>query len=189
MLDSPDLTTTIFAKTALGQQEIQTRSLGLSPLVRRTLVLVDGKRTGAELGVFLSGSADITDVLAQLLALGCVEAREPAPRAAARVSATEPQPEPEEGSESVAVVNALTALPPADAREAKDNDMARNFMVNSVNSIIGQNMRISLVSDISRAQTTEQLREVYLAWESSMSNHNMGARRLPELREKLFKVL
>jgi hypothetical protein len=34
----------------------------------------------------------------------------------------------------------------------------------------------------------EQLREVYLAWESRLSNHSMGARRLPELREKLFKV-
>lgn len=183
--DTPDLTTAIFAKTALGQQEIQTRSLGLSPLVRRTLVLVDGKRTGAELGVFLSGSADIADVLGQLLALGCVEAREPAPRTTARVSAAEPA----EGGEPAAVADALVALPSADARDAKDNEMARNFMVNSVNAIIGQNTRISLVSDISRAQTTEQLREVYLAWESSMSNHSMGARRLPELREKLFKVL
>ncbi len=196
MPDTLDLTTTIFAKTTLGQQEIQTRSLGLSPLVRRTLVLVDGKRTGAELGVFLSGGADIADVLGQLLALGCVEAREATQRGAARVPATEPQPGPEavvdvelEPAAETTGSDALTALPPADAREAKDNEMARNFMVNSVNSIIGQNMRISLVSDISRAQTTEQLREVYLAWESSMSNHGMGARRLPELREKLFKVL
>lgn len=200
MPDTLDLTTTIFAKTTLGQQEIQTRSLGLSPLVRRTLVLVDGKRTGAELGVFLSGGADIADVLGQLLALGCVEAREAPQRAATRVPATEPQPGPEavvdvelepegEPAAETTGLDALAALPPADARDAKDNEMARNFMVNSVNSIIGQNMRISLVSDISRAQTTEQLRVIYLAWESSMSNHGMGARRLPELREKLFKVL
>lgn len=204
MPDTLDLTTTIFAKTTLGQQEIQTRSLGLSPLVRRTLVLVDGKRTGAELGVFLSGGADIADVLGQLLALGCVEAREAPQRAAARAPANEPQPGPEavvdvdvdvelepegEPAAETTGLDALAALPPADARDAKDNEMARNFMVNSVNSIIGQNMRISLVSDISRAQTTEQLRVIYLAWESSMSNHSMGTRRLPELREKLFKVL
>jgi hypothetical protein len=182
MLDTLDLTTTIFAKTALGQQEIQTRSLGLSPLVRRTLVLTDGKRTGSELGVFLSGSADIVDVLGQLLALDCVEAVEPV-QGSAIESSTRAK------SDHTAVAEALAGLPPADAREAKDNEMARNFMVNSVNSIIGQNMRITLVSDISRAQTTGQLREVYLAWESSMSNHSMGAKRLPELREKLFKVL
>lgn len=185
MLDTLDLTTTIFAKTALGQQEIQTRSLGLSPLVRRTLVLTDGKRTGSELGVFLSGSADIVDVLGQLLALDCVEAVEPV-----QGSAIQPSTRAKSDHTAVAAVaEALAGLPPADAREAKDNEMARNFMVNSVNSIIGQNMRITLVSDISRAQTTGQLREVYLAWESSMSNHSMGAKRLPELREKLFKVL
>ncbi|MDO9290627.1 MAG: hypothetical protein Q7U09_03545, partial [Hydrogenophaga sp.] len=68
-------------------------------------------------------------------------------------------------------------------------EMARNFMINSVNSIIGQNMRVSLVHDIFHAETTEQLRVVYHAWASSMSNHGMGAKRLPELREKLFKVL
>ena len=38
--DTPDLTTAIFAKTALGQQEIQTRSLGLSPLAQGRLLAV-----------------------------------------------------------------------------------------------------------------------------------------------------
>ena len=46
-----------------------------------------------------------------------------------------------------------------------------------------------LVYKIINAETTEQLRVVYHAWASSMSNHGMGAKRLPELREKLFKVL
>ena len=34
-----------------------------------------------------------------------------------------------------------------------------------------------------------RLRAVYLDWEASMSDHGMGKRRLPELREKLLKVL
>ena len=80
-------------------------------------------------------------------------------------------------------------LPPADSRSAQDNEMARNFMINSINSIIGQNTRLSLVTDIFHAKGTEGLRKVYRAWESSMSDHGMGAKRLPELREKLFKVL
>ena len=67
--------------------------------------------------------------------------------------------------------------------------MARNFMINSINSIIGHNMRVSLIHDIFHAETTEQLRTVFHAWENSMSNTSMGAKRLPELREKLFKVL
>ncbi|MGS5089266.1 hypothetical protein ACVC7V_22535 [Hydrogenophaga sp. A37] len=196
MPDTLDLTTTIFTKTPLGQQEIQTRSLGLSPLVRRTLVLVDGKRTGADLGVFLSGGADIADVLGQLLTLGCVEARETTQRAAARVPAIEPQSGPEavldpEGEPAAETPDsdALAALPPSDARNAKDNEMARNFMVNSVNSIFGQHMHISLVRDISEARSTEQLRTVYHAWMVSMAVHRTGSKRLPELREKLFKVL
>ncbi|MDP2406076.1 hypothetical protein [Hydrogenophaga sp.] len=186
MSETFDLTTAVYAKTAVGQQEIQTRSLGLSPLVRRILVVIDGKRSGSELAAFLSGSGDIEEILAQLLTLDCVEAQvrakpmaSPAPAAAA-VPANEAA-----GSSS----SEIPGLPSADSRSAKDNEMARNFMINSINSIIGQNMRISLVHDIFHAETTEQLRVVYHAWASSMSNHGMGAKRLPELREKLFKVL
>ena len=39
----------IFAKTRKGQQEIETRSGGLHPRVRRTLIVVDGKRSVDEL--------------------------------------------------------------------------------------------------------------------------------------------
>jgi len=189
MPETFDLTTAVYAKTTVGQQEIQTRSLGLSPLVRRILVLIDGKRSGSELAPFLSGNGDIEEILDQLLALECVEAQvrvkpmassAPAAKAAA-VTATH------EGAESSPIE--MPGLPIAGSRSAKDNEMARNFMINSVNSIIGQNMRISLVHDIFHAGTTEQLRVVYHAWASSMSNHGMGAKRLPELREKLFKVL
>ncbi|MFW5332982.1 hypothetical protein [Hydrogenophaga sp. ZJX-1] len=195
MPETFDLTTAVYAKTAVGQQEIQTRSLGLSPLVRRILVLVDGKRSGSELAPFLSGNGDIEEILGQLLTLDCVEAQArtkpmasqaaaapaPAPAATATSTATN------EGVESSS--SEIPGLPSAGSRSAKDNEMARNFMINSVNSIIGQNMRVSLVHDIFHAETTEQLRVVYHAWASSMSNHGMGAKRLPELREKLFKVL
>jgi hypothetical protein len=93
------------------------------------------------------------------------------------------------GPASEDVGQALNGLPAASTRSLKDNDMARNFMINSINAIIGQNMRISLIHDIFHADSTEKLREVYFAWESSMANTTMGAKRLPELRVKLFKVL
>ena len=64
MPETIDLNQAVFGKTALGQQEIQSRSLNLSPLVRRVLVLVDGKRSGAELSVFLVGKGEIDVVLA-----------------------------------------------------------------------------------------------------------------------------
>ena len=67
--------------------------------------------------------------------------------------------------------------------------MARNFMINSVNGIIGQHTRLTLIENIARAQGTEGLRAVYPSWEATMRDHVVAARRLPDLREKLFKVL
>ena len=39
-----DSSRALFAKTAMGQQEIQSRALRLSPITRRLLILIDGKR-------------------------------------------------------------------------------------------------------------------------------------------------
>lgn len=190
MPENIDTKRTIFAKTALGQQQIQTRDLGLSPIVRRALVLVDGKRTADELSVFLVGKGDIAEVLEQLLNLGCIEAVGLASAATSRAAAshernavadTAGQPD-DTGAD-------LAGLPPAESRSAQDNEMARNFMINSINSIIGQHMRVTLVTNIFQAQGSEGLRKVYRDWEASMAGHSIGARRLPELREKLFKVL
>jgi hypothetical protein len=50
-------------------------------------------------------------------------------------------------------------------------------------------MRVTLVTNIFQAQGSEGLRKVYRDWETSMAGHSAGARRLPELREKLFKIL
>lgn len=182
MTEPLDLTAAIYSKTPAGQQEIQTRALGLAPLLRRILVLVDGKRSGRDLAVFVAGSGDIEQILGELLAQGCVAAQMP--------SKTSAVPAPKAAPAPVApATEAWAGLPAAETRTTKDNEMARHFMINSINSIIGQQMRISLIHDIFHAETTEALRNVYHAWEASMADHRMGAKRLPELREKLFKVL
>jgi hypothetical protein len=195
MPDTLDLNSATFAKTATGQQEIQTRALGLAPLVRRVLVLADGKKSGRDLGAFVSGGEDIKTILEQLLSLGCLEAKAQAKAAAAEpVAAKAEAGDTATKADSSEVGNdqylaGLATMVPADKRTSKDNEMARNFMINSVNSIIGQNMRLSLIHEIFHAQTTEELRLTYLHWEKTMSEHGMGSKRLPELREKLFKVL
>lgn len=197
MSDTPDLALAVFAKTPLGQQEIQSRSLGLAPLVRRILVLVDGKRSFPDLAALLPEGSDVGQILQELLEQGCVEvmSRLKAPAASAATGAAVSAPTPLAAEAKAATpstdtaANPLNGLPPASSRTLKDNDMARNFMINSINAIIGQNMRISLIHDIFHADTTEKLREVYTAWESSLANTGMGAKRLPELRGKLFKVL
>jgi hypothetical protein len=191
MPETIDLSATVFAKTAVGQAEIQSRTLGLSLLVRRALVLVDGKRSGAELSVFLVGKGDVELVLAELLERGCIEPVGRVGKAAAAVAVPDAvaPPDPAETAAPPDEAVAIPGLPPADSRSAKENEMARNFMINSINSIIGQNMRVTLVTDIFHAKGTDGLRKIYRAWEASMADHGIGARRLPELREKLFKVL
>ncbi len=193
MPETIDLNQAVFGKTALGQQEIQSRSLNLSPLVRRVLVLVDGKRSGAELSVFLVGKGDIEAVLAQLLDIGCIEVLA-SPGRPARAAAAPASPARTDASDAASAGPAsvpapLDGLPPAESRSAKDNEMARNFMINSVNGIIGQHTRLSLVESIFHAQGTEGLRSVYPAWVATMRDHAVASRRLPELKEKLFKVL
>jgi hypothetical protein len=192
--DPQDLTNAVFGKTLLGQQEIQDRSLGLVPLVRRILVLADGKRSYEDLAALVPEGSDLGEMIRVLLEKGCLQVQSmvkspasPSPRGAQ-------SPEPSKAADPVVAGTATNAKShpdwvPASQRTAKDNDMARHFMMNSVNAIIGQGLRISLIHDIFHSDTTEKLREVYFAWEASMSNHGMGARRLPELREKLFKVL
>ncbi|MFT5934926.1 MAG: hypothetical protein ACI83N_000301 [Hydrogenophaga sp.] len=183
MPDTSDLSSAVFAKTEIGQQEIQTRSLGLSPLVRRILVLADGKKNGGELAAFLPSADGIQAVLEQLLSLDCLRAE--GGSQAASQSATAANAD----AASESFFTDVPGLPPTELRSAKDNEMARNFMINSINSIIGQQMRISLITDIAGAKGTEGLRSVYIAWQASMAEHGIGKKRLPELTEKLFKVL
>ena len=177
-----DLSSSIFAKTPLGQGEIQSRALGLAPLVRRLLVLVDGKRSSEELAFYVPGH-DIAPLLKHLMDHGCIDvpqfatAGQPMPSAiapAARTTTAHPN---------------LVNLPGVAQRTAKDIEMARNFMTNTINAIIGQNVRFTLIKSIHACTTATDLRSVYPAWVEAISDNRIGLKRLPELQEKLFKVL
>ena len=65
----------IVVKTEEGQRAIQSRSRDLSPLVRRILVLVDGKRSHLDLAAFLTEGADIVGILRELVDQGLVQAQ------------------------------------------------------------------------------------------------------------------
>lgn len=177
-----DLTSSIFAKTSLGQQEIQSRALGLPPLVRRLLVLIDGKRSSEELALYVPGQ-DIAPLLKHLVTHGCIdvtqfsEAGQPlAANVAPLAQSAKDHPH-------------MVSLPSVDQRTAKDIEMARNFMTNTINAIIGQNVRFSLIKSIHACATATDLRSVYPAWLDAISDNRIGLKRLPELQEKLFKVL
>ncbi|MBX3659575.1 MAG: hypothetical protein KF740_14180 [Ramlibacter sp.] len=178
----PDIARTVFAKTEAGQMEIKTRALGLSPKLRSVLIMVDGHRTGADLAA-LTGP-DLDAVVGQLVAQGCVEvvsvvgAAEPAPQAA-----------PAAPAPAAAASAETEGLPPPEARSAKEIEMARNFMINTINTMFGQNMRLSLIESIFACRGAAELRAVYPAWAEAMAESRAGSKRLPELRQKLFEVL
>ncbi|MGE0497114.1 MAG: hypothetical protein AB7I35_19830 [Ramlibacter sp.] len=183
----PDITKTVFAKTETGQLEIKTRALGLTPKLRSVLIMVDGHRTGADLAA-LTGP-DLPAVMAQLIAQGCVEAVSVASASAGpAAAATEPAPLAASGSGADAHPE-MASLPPAEARSAKEIEMARNFMINTINTMFGQNMRLSLIESIFACKGAADLRSVYPAWVEAMADSRAGAKRLPELRQKLFEVL
>lgn len=68
----------IFSKTARGAEEINARAAGLSLHARRVLIMVDGKRTVAELAQF-ARAGEIVDVLSQLESAGLVSRPAPPP--------------------------------------------------------------------------------------------------------------
>lgn len=182
-----DLSRVVFAKTAVGQQEIQTRSLGLGPLQRRLLVLVDGKRSGQELAAFVAGH-NVNELLDQLREKACVESVtpiQPTPVAMTDLkirSATGAIP-------SSTAETALAGLPAPETRNAEDIEKARSFMVNTVNYVFGQNTRMVMLEAIFECQTAQALRLIYPKWVELMLSNKDGIKRLPELQLQLLKVL
>jgi hypothetical protein len=173
-----DLSSAVFSKSAIGQQEIQTRALNLSPMVRRVLVMLDGKKSNAELAAFVAGHP-IETILNQLLEQGCIEGRAVTPvGSVATANLAKPQAEGD-----------LSQLPPPESRSAKDRELSRNFMTNTTNTMFGQNMRLTLIQAIHACKTVEDLRKVYLSWAQTMATSSIGAKRLPELRKSLFQHL
>lgn len=175
----------IYSKTPLGQQEIQHRSLRLPLLTRRVLLLVDGRRPVQELST-LAGNADVPALLNELASLGCIErsgtASAPAPAAFSPAPAAEP-------AAAGAAADPLAALPPAASRTQDQVEMARNFMINTINRMLEQNSRLTLVEKIFHSVDAAELRQHYAAWEEAIGSSWMGRKRLDELKQKLFAVL
>ncbi len=174
--------TVVFAKTAAGQKEIQDRSIGLTLLQRRLLLLMNGQRRLSELSELMPGQ-DLQPLLQTLQEKACVEqVSSPLRRTANAESTTD-------GKASSAAANSMSGLPPADQRTTAQNEMARNFMINTINTVFGQYTRLTLIETISHANGTDGLRQAYFMWSSALEENRVGAKRLPDFQSQLFKVL
>jgi hypothetical protein len=94
--------TTVYRKSPKGQQEVETRANRLGPRLRTALILVDGRRSDADLRALIQIDADAT--LQTLLEGGYIEVV-----ASAAAPATEPAP----ASAPRAVPAPAVAAPPA----------------------------------------------------------------------------
>lgn len=106
---------TIYRKTAQGQHEIETRALRLGPRLRGALILVDGRRSDAELLRLLPQQPEET--LRALVEAGLIEAVAVAAEAPQRAA---PQPK------APAAPQIPASLPPR-AFETIRADLVRSF--------------------------------------------------------------
>ena len=92
----------ILQKTELGRQEIATRQLRLDPRSRAVLVVIDGRRTLADLAESLASMGDVAAIVEKLAGLGLVA--DSRPGAAARPASPAIAPVPQlSGTEKLAV--------------------------------------------------------------------------------------
>lgn len=104
--------TTVYRKSSKGQQEIETRANRLGPRLRTALILVDGRRSDADLRALIQLEADAT--LLALLEGGYIEVISTSP-AAAPVAAAAPAPRPAPAVQAAAPVQAVSSAPAAPA--------------------------------------------------------------------------
>mgnify|MGYP000137839725 FL=1 len=158
----------VFAKTPKGQEEIATKSGGLSPRVRRALIMIDGKRSVDELRSMLQ-SDDLQHTLGMLEEDGYI--------AVASSSKSEPLP-------SITAFSELPATP-----DPIRLQQARNFMTNTLNAFVGALGTSALLTRIEAAQSHQDLRAAYDEWYHAIVMSREGKREAEALRSKLLAVI
>lgn len=168
---------TIYAKTPKGQQEIDQRSAGLPPRARRLLILLDGKRAARDVAPLVNDS-QFDETLGLLVEQGYAE-----PLAPVR-SSSRPRPAPAEAPAAAAVEAA-----PASPDEMRRAEMARNFMLNSLNAFYGPFEQLSLKNRIQQSRGLDELRALLDDWSRSIHENRAARGRAEEMKGKLLAVL
>ncbi|GHD68459.1 hypothetical protein [Jeongeupia chitinilytica] len=153
---------TVYSKTARGQAEIDARSLGLSARARRLLILIDGRRTLAEIAVIL-GHDTLPPLLAELQAQGCIGT--PGETASEAGATVEPAPAP---SPVQSVPPAVTQQPkPIDALDPIRIVKAKELMTESAQTFLGL-MGRGLISEIEAVSDTPALKNAIARWNMAL---------------------
>jgi len=167
----------IFAKTEKGQAELTQKSGELTPRQRRVLIMVDGKRDVAELRDMLQ-SDDLQHTLGLLEESGFIEVS----GVHNESGATEAPP-----AGALPAVDAFRPLPVPP--NAKDMELARNFIQNTLKTFCGPFAHLHIVEAAFAATDHEQLRQQFGPWYHAIMQTRDGKRRAEELRTLLLRVI
>lgn len=166
----------VFHKTAKGVEEMEKRCHGLSPKVRRVLIMVDGKRSVDALRD-MALSDDLSHVLGALEEDGFIEVASIATAAGMVPAPDGPLP---------SITSFRDEPPPADPMRLQ---MSRNFMSNTVNAFAGSLGNSSLLERIAAAGSLADLRVCFPEWYQSIVMSRDGRREAERLRAKLLETI
>ncbi|HOB67022.1 hypothetical protein [Ottowia sp.] len=159
----------VYVKTPKGLEEMVQRCHGLARRDRQILIMMDGRRTLADIERLVT-HPDQAQVVSHLLADGFITLR--AQAASTPATAKEPA--------------STTVAPPED--DFKRMDMARNFMIGTLRTFLGASCS-SLVDQLDACDHLEQLRAHYAAWREAMALTREGRKDLPDLEKRLASLL
>ncbi|HMT93296.1 hypothetical protein [uncultured Thiothrix sp.] len=186
----------VFIKTPKGREEVDSKAGGLSLIMRRVLIFLDGKRTLREVKT-LPKIDDVEQIITSLEKQGYIQL----------VSGeTETATESAVNSKNINPLlvnrldrNAVPAfIPPArnghfrplparvDVAQLK---MAKNFMANTLNAFVGTFGSSALINRIERCEDHESLRAIYDDWLNAIMGTKQGRKDVDNLKAKLLEVL
>lgn len=165
----------VFAKTVKGQEEMEKRSAGLSPRVRRVLIFIDGVRSVDDLRAMVAAD-DLTHTLGMLEEDGFIELKS-APVAAGKAKPAEGLP-------------GITSFRTLHEWDAPENlAKARNFMTNTLNVFVGSLGASSLIDRLQKAAGHPELRALFDEWYHAIVVTRDGRREAESLRSRLLEVI
>jgi hypothetical protein len=180
-------TTQVYVKTPKGIEEMNSRSFGLTPRLRRVLIMVDGKRKNEEIiGMFTDGdSAAMLESLIQDSFIVPLLSRVATPDEQgdnnSSVAAAPVQPNVTTPAKPIEPV-----APPLD--DAQRFDMAKNFMINTIKAFLG-GMGSGLVNQLEKCSNLDELRPHYKAWRETIVLTRDGRKQADELEKRLAALL
>lgn len=168
-----------YAKADKGFAEIESRSFGLSPKLRRVLILIDGKRTFEMLKSMLSFEG-LEKMLDDLTSQGFI-------RKVEVVGAEAPVAAPQVEETAEASADPFADLP--ESRKGADLEKAKNFMINTLVHFHGQYTKMDLMRSVKAAESHSAVREHYADWLRCMHESRQAEKRLGELTKQLLDVI